>query len=91
MAVRGAESEDKETQREAFAAAMAACKVIDENDLLDDDEAAAVGGEGLESLINDDRIQAVKSIYKKIADPDFISSAKELVKAFSGGRRRRRG
>ena len=84
MAVKGCDSKDKETETEAYAAAMAACKIIEENDLLDDEER-----DGIESILNDERVDAVKSIYKKLADPEFISSVKKIAQTFSGRRRRR--
>jgi hypothetical protein len=75
---------DKRTpEPEAFAAAMAACRIIDEHDLL--------AGTGIQLNVPDDvreSIEAVTAIYNGLTDPKFIAAAKKIARTMRTVRKR---
>ncbi len=75
-------------EKEALAAAMAACRVIDKHELLDDGVLGGLADEVPEDLR--ESVDAVSTLYRGLTDPAFVSSVKKIASAFVRGGRRRR-
>jgi len=80
---------DKGTpDNEAMAAAMTACRIINENDLLDDEGEGGIGSIISGAGLDEDQVEAATSIFKKLSDPEFVSSVKKIARSLMRGRRR---
>lgn len=76
--------DNRTPDKERFAAALKACQLIQDHDLLTSPIDAIMGG------VNNETVAAGIDIFTRLADPAFVKSIKKVAGGISRARSRRR-